>query len=396
MRAWAGAVRSGTTSAGPDVKRTTVGHAAIVVAMMAAAVGYARCSIYDDSLLGDGGGGGDVASPPDGGDAGSSCAHAAPPARPATDDPADADIEFVSVVDNLDFGLDGGVGGYDLDRTCTCPDPESCTPAANAPQHCDRAGGRDNSGGALLATFAQLSAQFDPSGVNNTIQSGRGSLLMRVSGYNGAANDTSVRLGVFISNGTVPLLDDAGTNPTPLHDGTDTWGVDPASLIGTPPPYVASHEDGSAYVSGGVLVGSVDFPLGIGLAFGQDFLQLHGAYVTATVIQTAHGYALQGGMIAGRWDTRNLLTAMQVAKDPFDKSVYLCGSDPTYQAIKKSICQAADIARVVQNDNTGAPCDAISLAVGFDTEPALFGGVLPPNSIALTPCGASYSDQCGN
>ena len=369
---------------------------AALATLAAAAIGYVRCAVYDSSLLLDGSADAPivVSDAGDASDAGGGCTHLLPPPRPAADDPSDADVTFVAVIAAVDFGVDGGVTGYDLDRTCTCPGQESCTPAANAPAHCDGDGGTDNSGGALVAKFAQLSSQFDPSAANATLQTGRGSLVVRVSGYNGTKNDTAVNVDIFVSNGTVPL-DDAGSNPIPLHDGNDQWGVDPASLYGTPPPYVATHEDSAAYVSGGVLVGTLDFPLGLGF-IEPDFLQLHGAYVTATIAPTSTGLALQGGLISGRWDTRNLLTGLSVVKDPFDKSQYLCGTDPTYQALKTSICEAADITRLVQNDNTGAPCDALSLAIGFTAEPALLGGVLPQNKTFPTPCGATYSDQCGN
>jgi len=235
---------------------------AFATCCVAAAV-YGRCAVYDASLLVDGAAV-DAPITSDAGDAGSGCAHLLPPPRPSADDPSDGgDVEFVAVINLVNFGLDGGIHGFDLDRTCTCPGPETCVPSATAKPHCDGEGGTDNSGGALVANFAQLSPQFDPSGANNTLQEGRGGLVIRVSGYNGTNNDTSVIVDIFISNGTVPL-DDAGNNPLPLHDGTDQWGVDPGSLVGTPPPYVAAHEDSAAYVTGGVLVGTVDFPLGLG------------------------------------------------------------------------------------------------------------------------------------
>ena len=362
----------------------------------AVAVGYVRCAVYDTSLLLDASADAPASNDaPIGSDAsdGGGCAHLLPPARPAADDPSDGDVDFVAVIAHVDFGLDGGVTGYDLDRTCTCPGPESCTPGANASPHCDGDGGTDNSGGALVAKFAALSSQFDPAGANKSLQNGAGSLLVRVKGYNGTDNDTSVIIDVFVSNGTVPL-DDAGNNPVPLHDGTDQWGVDPASVAGTPPPYVATHEDTAAYVSGGTLVGTLDFPLGLAL-LTPDFLQLHGAYVTARIVSTTHGLALQDGLISGRWDTHSLLTGMAQVVDPFDKTQHLCGTDLTYLALKSSICAAADITRLVQNDNTGAPCDALSLAIAFTAEPALLGGVYAGQP-SPTPCGASYTDQCGN
>jgi hypothetical protein len=356
----------------------------------------ASCSIYDSSLLVDASP--DVVAPAEAGpDAvADPCNHAEPPARPAADDPSDAgDIEFVTSVLTVDFNVNGdaGVYGFDLDHTCTCPAPESCKPAANAPQHCDDPRGRDNAGGALIQTYSQLSSAFNANAINDSINKGRNSMLIRVRNYNGTQNDTSVAVDVFVSNGTVPL-DDAGANPMPLHDGTDQWGVDPSSVIGTPPPYVAVNQDDAAYVASGVLVANVSFPFSIGSQYGTNFLRLDGAFLVGTVTKTQGGYAL-AGVLAGRWDTRNLLTGMQAAKDPFNAGQYLCGTNPTYLGFKAAICRAADISHVVGSDNTGAPCDALSTAVGFTTEPAQLGGILAA-APALTPCGATYSDQCGN
>lgn len=363
---------------------------------IAAVAVAASCSIYDSSLLLDASP--DVAPPGEAGPdvVGDPCNHAEPPARPAADDPSDAgDIEFVTALHTIDFNVNGDAGtyGFDLDHTCTCPSQESCVTAANAPQHCDDSQGRDNAGGALIQTYAQLSSAFNADKINQNIGKGTNSMLLRVRNYNGTPNDTLVALDVFVANGTVPL-DDAGANPTPMHDGNDQWGLDPSSLIGTPPPYVAVNQDDAAYVVNGVLVANVSFPFSVGSQYGTNFLRLDGAILAATITKTTTGYSL-AGVLAGRWDTRNLLTGMQAAKDPFNAGQYLCGTDPTYQAFKAAICKASDISHVISNDNTGAPCDALSTAVGFTTEPALLGGLLyaaPPN----TPCGATYSDQCGN
>ncbi len=354
---------------------------------------FGGCAIYDSSLL--------IGSPPDGfamDDAGSDadadlCNHAEPPTRPLADDPSDADIELVSAVNDIEFGDGGSVLGFDLDHTCTCPGPESCVPEQGGNGHCDDSQGRDNAGGALIQTFSQLSSQLSVAKINTNIQTGQDTMVFRVRQYNGTANDTQVALAVFVSTGILPLTD-AGTNPIPKHDGTDTWGLDPSSVVGTPPPYVATNEDTSAYVANGVLVGSVSFPFRVGNAFGPNFLRLDGAFLVATLTKASSGYAMNG-VITGRWDTRNLLTGMQGVHDPLSPSDFLCGTDSTYQGFKKAICQAADIASLGTNDNTGAACDALSLAVAFTSEGAELGGLFSA-STPPTPCGATYSDQCGN
>ncbi len=358
-------------------------------------VAIVGCAVYDTSLLVDASASDaspdaqpDVVVDP--------CNHAEPPARPATNDPSDADIELVNAIASVDFNITndaGAVYGFDLDHTCTCPAPESCVPQQGSQTHCDDPQGRDNAGGALIQQFSQLTTELDANQINTKFAQGLSTMMLRVRNYNGTPNDTQVALAVLVSNGTMPLTD-AGDNPPPKHDGTDTWGIDPSSLVGSPPPYLAVNEDASAYVTNGVLVASVSFPFGIGTAFGPNFLRLDGALLVATVTKVQTGFAL-AGIVTGRWDTRNLLTGMQGVHDPLSPSDFLCGTDPTYQGFKKLICAASDISRLGSSDNTGAPCDAISLAVGFTAETALLGPLLSGNP-KPTPCGATYTDQCGN
>jgi len=354
----------------------------------------AGCSIYDSSLLVEGGAPDASDAAVDAGGDVDTCDHAEPPARPGGDDPSDAgDIEFVVALSSVDFGGDGGVVGFDLDRTCTCPGPESCVPQSGSSPHCDDTRGRDNSGGALIQQFSALTTALDPTKLTQHIGQGLYSLLLRVRSYNGTPNDSQVSVAAFSSNGTLPL-DDGGANPIPKHDGNDQWGLDPTSLVGTPPPYVAAYEDDAAYVSGGVLVANVSFPFSIGTSFGANFLRLDGAYLVGAITKTPTGYAL-AGVVTGRWDTRNLLTGMQGIKDPFNPGQFLCGNDATYLAFKAAICGAADIASEGSSDNTGAPCNALSLALGFQAEPAELGGILAAG-VRPTPCGTTYSDKCGN
>jgi len=360
------------------------------VAIAIALVG--GCAVYDSSLLTDTP---DAIAPTDAASEADvdPCNHAEPPPRPSADDPSASDIELVNAVSGVDFGDGGSDYGFDLDHTCTCPGPESCVPMQGGSGHCDDSRGRDNAGGALIAEFTALEPDFSTAKVNVDIQSGLSTMMLRVRQYSGMPNDTQVALAVFAATGTEPLTD-AGLNPVPKNDGTDTWMIDPTFVSGTPPPYVAIDEDTAAYVSNGVLVGSVSFPFRIGGSFGPNFLQLSDAYLVATLTKTSTGWSMSG-TVAGRWDTRNLLTGMQGVHDPLSPGSFLCGTDQTYQGFKQAICAAADISSNATRDNTGAPCDALSLAVAFTSEPALLGTLLSA-STAPTPCGATYSDQCGN
>lgn len=363
---------------------------ALVVAPFATSVAlaWAACSIYGNSLLlpapiaeaGADAGGVDSSDP---------CEHALAPNRPDKDDPDGGDLEIVEAVTGLDLGFDAGTSAFslDLDHTCTCPGPESCR--TTAATHCDDSQGRDNSGGALFLKFSKLSNTFNSDKLNSALTNGKSGLLLRLRHYNGLANDTSVEFALFTSNGTV--LPDGGSGPAPLHDGNDHWSASPASLLGgSGPPFIANYIDINAYVNNGVLVANADFP--IRLISNANPFTLHGGVLTAVLVPQAKSFALKQGRLTGRWSARDLLTTLQIEKDPFSTTSYLCGNDVTYQDIKTQICKATDISSNVLPDPQ-APCDALSLGLGFEAEPALMTGTSPDTPVAF-PCGATYTDQC--
>ncbi|CAN5391507.1 hypothetical protein BH09MYX1_BH09MYX1_21940 [soil metagenome] len=357
------------------------------------------CAVYDSSLL--------LTTSSSSGDAGTidaeagsaTCAGERPPDRPAVDDPtSDPDLDVLVAVREIDLGLDAGTrNSFNLDGKCTCPESESCKPRSDAPKHCDDDAGRDNSASALLAKFAILGSELNPSNVNERVAAGLTGLLIRIKRYNGTLNDRSVEISIYTSNGTKPTSDagDAG-QPLPTHDGKDMWIAAASALQGgSGPPYVSKYVDQSAYVANGVLVALLDFPLTLTGSFAAAFLQLRGTYVSAKLEKDSRGWVLHGGRMAGRWDTRNLLSAMQVIEDPLNKGSYLCGTNVTYQTFKKEICKSADIASNPQNDGlTDVGCDAISLGIGFDTDPAFLDGWEDDTKDAKAPCGPGYTDSC--
>lgn len=363
----------------------------IALALFALIAIWGACSIYGSSLLlpSPADAGADAGVVVEGGADGDTCQHAYAPERPPADDPDGGDMEVVVALTTLDLGIDAGAAySFDLDHTCTCPAPESCRPAAGAPKHCDDPQGRDNSGGELVAKFAQLTDQFDTTKINASIAKGKSGLLVRVRHYNGLGNDTSVEVALFSSNGTIGP---DGGEPVPNHDGKDPWSASPASLLGgTGPPFVPNFVDANAYVRNHVLVANADFPLR--LVSNANPFTLRGTVFSATLVPMLGTFALQKGRFVGRWNARELLTSIQIVSDPFSPGNFLCGNDVTYQNIKSQICKAADISSNVAPDPQ-APCDALSIALAFESEPALLAGVVPDTPAPL-PCGATYTDQC--
>jgi hypothetical protein len=365
---------------------------------------YEGCAIYDSSLLGPAdASGSDVADagPPDV----DWCNHVHWPARPSADDDASVqDIEFYNALESLDFGVgDAGAKksfGVDLDNFCTCPGLDSCIPFGDSGTQCDLDGGIDDSLGGLIKEFSGSSNFFDQNYINDGITQGVFGAIFRVRKYNGQANDTKIELSIFISNGMTGAGTDAGPM-VPQWTGNDVWTLDPTSLlggtIGDAGPVPATAYDLNAYVSNYTMVGNIsDMPLAIGAATGEGLvtIDLTNGLVVAKLTPTGNTFKVTSGIVAGRWETRKLLTAMQVLRDPFVGDAALCGSDPIYQLLKGRICDLQDIATNVLDDGKGAPCNALSLSFAFTSAPAKYGAVFaPPNGAGG--CGPQWNDQCG-
>ncbi|CAN5263587.1 hypothetical protein BH09MYX1_BH09MYX1_17880 [soil metagenome] len=359
---------------------------------------WASCAVYDTSLLTSADSGVDAGK--EGGPDAFACNAATYPVRPDFDELGADAGDLVFAVKRFDFPTDGGTisqRGFDLDRACTCPGAGSCVPPKGASASCDDDAGRDNAGGQLLTTFTSFATSYNPDKLNTRIQAGEFDLLVRVRNYNGASDDTSVEAALYLSNGTEPAADGGAPN-VPKFDGTDVWTVDPRSLLGgIAPPYIPQPNsvDTAAYVHGGVLVASlanadIEFAAGAGLASLK--VNMSGVVVTGRITMVNGVYTVSEGTLSGRWPARKFLTALQAIKVPLTTE-YLCGDSGTYESIKALICKSLDIVSSPQNDNTNAPCDSLSLALGFEAVQISFGSVKAGPG-AIQPCGATWTDAC--
>lgn len=385
--------------------------------LLAGAALAVTCAVYDSSLLLPA----DAGAPDAGADAGSEagpgddggCALARPPGRPAGADGPDGP-RIVMAVDSLrlddDSATDAGIAvadGYDVDGVCTCPGPESCkapaqTSSTAAKARCDGDGGRDNAAGKLFTTFAKLSSTFQPSRLRDGIRKGNTSMVFVLTRYNGAPDDPSVTVSLYLSPGFEGRRLDGGVGDagesSPLFDGTDRWTISPTSLIGgatlvgtdceTATTCAPLYVDSDAYVAGGTLVAHLDFPIGVSDRF---VLLVSSATVTGQLLRQGAGARLERGQVAGRAAASNILSGMGLLQDPFS-SDYLCKNNPTYLNVKQTLCASADVAADPRADNTGAPCDALAAAVAFSASPARLGVVLE-EAPAPTTC-PGWRDQC--
>lgn len=317
------------------------------------------------------------------------------PVAPTTDDPSDAgDVTFVSALKAIGLSLDPPAPptGYDLDGVCSCPGPETCVRPSGAPQHCDDDKGRDVSLNRDVASYLLKTPGFSPEDLNIGLERGAYGLLIQVGGYNGTPNDKQVEVSMFLSSGT-------GGDAGPGWDGGDRWDLDPTGLAGgfDGGPPVSQFVDTTAYVRDGVLVASRlnGLKITLGAAPAAVTLEATQGVMTAKVVRRGDTWALEGGVLAGRWPTNAMLKAVAPLPAP-GSAAPLCDSANTvfYNIVKTAVCRAADLSSNPTRDvDRGAACDALSFAVRFDAEPAQFGK--PRSGPRLDGgCPSTWSDKC--
>ena len=319
------------------------------------------------------------------------CTHAGPPERPTTPDGPSIETQQFAVDAIRFFDDDNDAGapplvGLDLDRTCTCPEPGSCVPPADAgAAKCDLSDGRDNAAGPLLALFSTLAQGSGPERMVKQIKAGLFDLLVSVQGWNGQADDPSVIVGVQLSSGVEGVATDAGAPPR--FDGTDVWTVTPSSLLGgvdivgrdcrtLATPCISVRADTAAYVRGGVIVAHLDVPLPIESGTGVLEIDFASATLSAHIFPSGPSYRLTGE-VAGRWPADKVLGTFARTPNPTDGRA-LCSTDAglqIYALARAQVCSSLDLATSPAADRTGATCDALSNTLSFTASHATLGTV---------------------
>jgi hypothetical protein len=310
------------------------------------------------------------------------------PDRPQADDPGGKDNDIVVALSSFVIGL-GSIPtpSLDQDGLCTCPDDPPCK---SKEKFCDRDGGVDNGFDDLALRIGAFGAPIQQDRVQQSLDNGSMTILIAIHRYNGLPNDTSVDVGVFTSVGTA--RDDAGNNAVPKKDGTDVWGVDPASVATSTPPFVPKSIATAAWVTGGVLVAHLDLTIELGDKEPLP-VELHEVTLTARIVNDGTLWRLEDGILAGRWPASAFLTSLAGIHDPADPTRYLCGDSSTYAVYKPQACDALDITSSSSKDSKGLVCDAISLGAGFAAVQAQLGDLAAPR-IHVAGCGDGYTDDC--
>ncbi len=335
-----------------------------------------------------------VEAPSDAGPDG--CVRASVPNPPAPDSLGEAwpkptvatGDEFTAAIRvlRMKFDANGGPLGLDLDRFCSCEgEPVSCVPRSDQDKDlsCDLPGGRDNqltqffnliefvlgldpkadSLGALYSSFAEL---------------GRWTILFHVTGYNGLPNDEKVRVEWYPSN-TLYVdggLPDGQAPMPPVWNGQDTWAISPSAVKDpNAPTDTPVFFDNDAYVTNGKLVFALqESELLVTNGLTRLAITISNGVVMADIDPYGTAYVLRNGLMAGRVSEENLFRMVTQFRD-HNGSPFCTMGNPYWLATRDAICRGGDIQ--VGPPSPNKRCDAISMALGFETATAQLGGVGP-------------------
>ena len=387
------------------VRRSVLAVALTAIALSAACaslVGLSGGSATEASEGGVDGGLGAETAPSD------PCAHAAPPPPPDTDDDPTGQISpvFMTV---REFIITGGgdagpARGFDLDGVCTCSKAPgtamggaaSCVPPDGGAVVCDEDNGVDRQLSAISEGYPQVLRGVSP-------DVGGPSLLLRITGYNGRANDKQVFVAIYPSVGIRDKSGcgspDAGGPPyAPTWTGCDKWTVRSAYVLpasGTEEPLLLLP----AYVNQYRLVLSRSAKT-VPLVGNGALLPLSGATLTGKLVpvgadmqpvvpRPAVGalFRLEEGLIGGRASTVDMLRAFAEGQAAADGGP-LCGSFPFFETLKATfLCPNVDLMAKPSDDFTNQTCNAISFSVGFYAQPAMMGAIADPAPLR---CGDSH------
>ncbi len=336
--------------------------------------------------------GDDVTTPQDdGGSSGEPCAHQTWPSPSTTgagaNDTTDVGARTSAISDlKILSTVDGGppTVGANLDGLCTCPDAPSCRSATREPLCDPTDSGIDNAGASFFRELAQQKIALDDQGLAEGVNKGKYALLVRVTGYNGQANDPEVAVAIFNGIGL------EGGATAPAFNGEDTWTIDRESY---PEKNFALFASKKAWVTDSVLVAEIP-TLALKLRVPSASppwqlieLGLVDAHVTARIAKTqpsSNGFTLENGLIAGRFSAKAALKQVQING--------ICNTDPLFGLLKTRICGVLDMPLSPGEDGRDTPCAAISVGFAFEAKAAKLGELGDPSDTIK--CTVNPNEDC--
>ncbi len=285
--------------------------------------------------------------------------------------------------------------GMDIDGICTnsptCQQDNplvSCKPTVTAIPY-DGNYCRDNTFGKLEVQASSIPEVGGKYGLNDdafncALCTGAYNFVIRVSSYNGTANDDSIRLDFYPSPGLVTVLPWVCTDPQwrnhPCFTADMPWllrDIGVAGDAGGPAPDNAITADPNAYVRDGYIVAQLPadtlfwFPAIKGRkadvpnAFPLKFTQ---ALVAGKLTKAQDGtWSVEDGTIAGRSRESDIIQGFRL--------IGFCESDPNFTLMQSFLHGNLDVLANGQND-PNTTCDGISVGIAFTARQATPGPLI--------------------
>jgi hypothetical protein len=274
--------------------------------------------------------------------------------------------------------------GFDIDGVCTASEtcdvagselpPQSCKAGASAlprdGRHC-----RDNTFGRLehaAALVPELSKKYGLSddAFNCALCVGHYNFLIKITGYNGEADDDRLRVDLYPSPGLEKPFPWDCTQPDwrqkPCFTPDMPWTIQEDVLTEKRPgPDLPSSKlfDDNAYVREGYLVTHLPgdtlfwFPGYAGVVVAYP-LRIQQGVVAGKLVRGPDGvYRIDDGMVAGRTKGEDLVKAFRL--------IGLCETtDSNYSIMTDFISANVDVITDGRSD-PNVPCDGMSLGIAF-------------------------------
>jgi hypothetical protein len=165
--------------------------------------------------------------------------------------------------------------------------------------------------------------------------------------------------------------------------GTDEWPIVPSSIsdAGIAPDggALARFADNDAYVTNGKLTFALiesEFTATNGLT--QLSMTISDGTGVAEIVPGPNGPSLRDGIIAGRLKLADMFKMVADFRDHNGAPFCANETNPYWMATRDAFCRGLDIQ--VGSPQPNKKCDAISVGLGFEAEPAKTGIVEPGKS----------------
>ncbi len=279
--------------------------------------------------------------------------------------------------------------GFNLDnKIVNCKGAECnnvkghCKPNAGASPssvYPDGDDGIDNAFGKLLLPIITGLAQDASAQINESIQEGAFTIMLRIDALGTQANYVDLFTRLYAG---VTLVDDMGNELIPKFDGTDEWPVapelldDPQDIDSSKVKFPSSYVNEHTWVSGSP--GNIDLSLGV--AGFTLTLKISNALIAMDLDPDRKGAT--NGTIAGVIPVEPLIEELRKVAGSFDEG--LC-TGTTFDSLADQIRQASDMLQD-GSQSEDKTCDAISIGLGFNAGTVQIGAVADPAPPEPDPC----------